>query len=63
MQIPPPESERSGAFAVKVLGCKVNAYEAQQIRQRLEWNGLHAAGKGETADVVVVCRDDPPPMR
>ncbi len=54
MQHDSTDSLRSGAFAVKVLGCKVNAYEAQQIRRRLELNGMHSAQEGEQADVVVV---------
>lgn len=43
-----------GTYEVKVLGCKVNTYEAEQIRRRLELNGMRPAGTGEGADVVVV---------
>jgi threonylcarbamoyladenosine tRNA methylthiotransferase MtaB len=48
------QGTRSGAYDVRVLGCKVNQYEAQQIRERLETNGMHAAGPDEQADVIVV---------
>jgi len=41
-------------FVVKTLGCKVNQYEGQQIRQLLEQLGLSAAEPPDTADLVVV---------
>lgn len=44
----------TGAYEVQVLGCKVNQYEAQQIRRRLDLNGMHPAVPGETSELVVV---------
>lgn len=44
----------SGTYDVRVLGCKVNSYEAQQIRRGLELSGFRPAAGGEPADVVVV---------
>lgn len=41
-------------FAVRVLGCKVNQYEAGQIDHLLRHAGLRAADEGETPDVVVL---------
>lgn len=41
-------------YEVAVLGCKVNQYEAQQIRRRLDLDHLRPAQDGEEADVVVV---------
>ncbi len=41
-------------FAVHTLGCKVNQYESQQIRQTLEQFGLAAAEPAQHADIVVV---------
>ena len=41
-------------FVVKTLGCKVNQYESQQVRQLLEQLGLSAAEPPDTADLVVV---------
>ena len=49
-----PEDGGKGLFEVLVLGCKVNQYEAEQIRQRLESKGMRAAGEGEVAEVIVV---------
>jgi threonylcarbamoyladenosine tRNA methylthiotransferase MtaB len=37
-----------------VLGCKVNQYEAQQIRRRLQLIGLEPARPGQAADLAVV---------
>ena len=48
------ENESSSTYDVRVLGCKVNAYEAQQIRHGLELSGLRPADEGESADIVVV---------
>jgi threonylcarbamoyladenosine tRNA methylthiotransferase MtaB len=48
------EKNASGTYDVRVLGCKVNAYEAQQIRHGLELSGFRPAAEGESADVVVV---------
>ena len=42
------------AYEVRVLGCKVNQYEAQQLRCRLDLNGHLPAKPGEEAGVVVV---------
>jgi threonylcarbamoyladenosine tRNA methylthiotransferase MtaB len=41
-------------FIINTLGCKVNQYEGQQIRQLLEDHGLGAARSPEKADLVVV---------
>jgi len=41
-------------FTVTTLGCKVNQYEAQQIRELLEQLGLRPAGPDDKADLVVV---------
>jgi len=36
------------------LGCKVNQYETQYVKELLETNGYREAGDGETADLCVV---------
>src|SRR5262245_8674232 len=36
------------------LGCKVNQYETQYVKELLELNGLVEAGEGEPADLCVV---------
>lgn len=36
------------------LGCKVNQYETQLVKEALEKNGYREAGEGESADVCVV---------
>jgi len=41
-------------FAVQTLGCKVNQYESQQIRQTLEQFGLTAAKPAQRPDIVVI---------
>jgi threonylcarbamoyladenosine tRNA methylthiotransferase MtaB len=41
-------------FAITALGCKVNQYEGQQTRQKLEEIGLRPACPGEKPDLVVV---------
>lgn len=41
-------------YAIHTLGCKVNQYESQQIRQVLEQFGLVKAGAAHPADVIVV---------
>jgi len=41
-------------FAINTLGCKVNQYESQQIREFLERFGLLPAGPADRADLVVV---------
>lgn len=41
-------------FALETLGCKVNQYESQQIRELLERLDLNQAGTGQSADLVVV---------
>ena len=46
-------------YEVAVLGCKVNQYEAQQIRRRLDLSDLRPAQNGEKAGVVVVDRAEP----
>lgn len=41
-------------FAIHTLGCKVNQYESQQLRQLLESLGLSSADSGRQADLIVV---------
>jgi threonylcarbamoyladenosine tRNA methylthiotransferase MtaB len=41
-------------FSILTLGCKVNQYESQQIREFLERQGLSAVGAGEKPDLFVV---------
>ncbi len=41
-------------FAINTLGCKVNQYESQQIRQLLAGFGLNFARPGTCADLVVI---------
>ena len=40
-------------FAIITLGCKVNQYESQQIRQFLESNGLRQVDPSDGADLIV----------
>ena len=44
----------AGKYLLTTLGCKVNQYESQQIRELMESFGLHAVQPGETADFAVV---------
>ena len=41
-------------FSIGTLGCKVNQYESQQIRQLLEQNGLKPAASDACADIVLI---------
>ncbi len=41
-------------FSINTLGCKVNQYEGQQIRELLEGHGLHQAEWPQESDLVVV---------
>ena len=42
-------------FAINTLGCKVNQYESQQIRQQLEKLGLQSiAAAGQKADLFII---------
>ncbi len=41
-------------FSIKTLGCKVNQYEGQQIRELLEQHGLRKAQEPGKPDLVVV---------
>lgn len=41
-------------FSIHSLGCKVNQYESQQIREFLEQLGLRAAASSSKSDLVVV---------
>jgi threonylcarbamoyladenosine tRNA methylthiotransferase MtaB len=41
-------------FTIQTLGCKVNQYESQQIRQHLEAFGLNHADHSNAPDLVVV---------
>lgn len=42
------------SFAILTLGCKVNQYESQQIRQFLESHGLHQVDASQQPQLVVV---------
>ncbi len=44
----------AGKYLLTTLGCKVNQYESQQIREILESHGLRSVRQGETADIAVV---------
>ena len=44
----------AGKYLLTTLGCKVNQYESQQIRELLESLGMRAAGNGEVPDIAVV---------
>jgi threonylcarbamoyladenosine tRNA methylthiotransferase MtaB len=41
-------------FAINSLGCKVNQYESQQIREFLENSGLHKVEPSQKPDLVVI---------
>ena len=41
-------------YLLTTLGCKVNQYESQQIRELVESFGLRPAGAGQQADLAVV---------
>ncbi len=41
-------------YVIRVLGCKVNQYEAGQVEHLLRLKGFSPADKGERADLVVV---------
>jgi threonylcarbamoyladenosine tRNA methylthiotransferase MtaB len=41
-------------YAIQTLGCKVNQYESQQVRQVLEGSGLSEASAAQQPDLVVV---------
>jgi len=41
-------------FSINTLGCKVNQYESQQIRQFLEQLGLNQLGTSEPSDLVII---------
>jgi len=43
-----------GKYRLATLGCKVNQYESQQIREALESRGLRPARTDEVADLAVV---------
>jgi threonylcarbamoyladenosine tRNA methylthiotransferase MtaB len=42
------------SFSILTLGCKVNQYESQQMRQLLERHGLTHVDAPESADLIVV---------
>ncbi len=44
----------AGKYLLTTLGCKVNQYESQQIREVLESLGLRPARRGDAPDVAVV---------
>ena len=47
-----PLSERTCRLVT--LGCKVNQYETQYVKEALEINGYREADEGEAADLCVV---------
>lgn len=47
-------SRMSGKYLLATLGCKVNQYESQQLRDVLESFGLRPVGDAEAADIAVV---------
>ncbi len=44
----------SGKYRLRTLGCKVNQYESQQLRELLEAHGLQPADPHQTPDLAVV---------
>lgn len=44
----------NGKYRLTTLGCKVNQYESQQVREVLESHGLRPAAAGEPAKIAVV---------
>lgn len=63
-RVPATEQVR-GTYAVRVLGCKVNQYEARQIGRILEGRGLSPAPPDGRPDVVVIhtCAVTKPALR
>ncbi|MFQ5413203.1 MAG: MiaB/RimO family radical SAM methylthiotransferase [Phycisphaerae bacterium] len=43
-----------GKYQLTTLGCKVNQYESEQVRELLESIGLTRAGPGDVADIAIV---------
>ena len=41
-------------YRLTTLGCKVNQYETEQVRELLESFGMTQAAKGEDADLAIV---------
>lgn len=50
----PPENPAAPTFRTVTLGCKVNQYETQYVREGLAQAGYREAGERETADLCVV---------
>ena len=44
----------SRKYQLRALGCKVNQYESQQLREILESHGWRSARSDETADLALV---------
>ncbi|MHC4661408.1 MAG: tRNA (N(6)-L-threonylcarbamoyladenosine(37)-C(2))-methylthiotransferase MtaB [Planctomycetota bacterium] len=44
----------NGKFRIETLGCKVNQYESQAVRERLEQAGWREARRSEMADACVI---------
>ncbi len=44
----------TGTYDLSTLGCKVNHYESQLVRERLEAHGLRPAVDGEPIDIAIV---------
>ncbi|MEQ9071481.1 MAG: tRNA (N(6)-L-threonylcarbamoyladenosine(37)-C(2))-methylthiotransferase MtaB, partial [Gimesia chilikensis] len=49
LEMPPAEK----TCQLVTLGCKVNQYETQLVKEALEKNGYREAGENETADLCV----------
>lgn len=54
MALEPSIAKHRPSYRISVLGCKVNQYEAEQIRTLLDSCGLIAASGDQPADVVVI---------
>ena len=44
----------TGKYRLSTLGCKVNQYESEQVRELLASFGLSPAREGERADLAIV---------
>jgi threonylcarbamoyladenosine tRNA methylthiotransferase MtaB len=47
-------TRKNSSFKIYTLGCKVNQYDSQEIRERLLESGLREAAKGRKADIYIV---------
>ena len=49
-----PSNQANKTCQLVTLGCKVNQYETQLVKEALEKNGYREASETETADLCVV---------